>query len=138
MKKLLLIILTGILLVCLNCNKDNSTNPTDNQKWTGTIKVNINYIGTGSVDNFHKIYIGLWYDEFSGSVDLLDDISTSSGSVTFTVEKKINFVGAFFDKDGSGSWMLTNGDVGELYHDNGFDGPGTPILKAKNQVKKLS
>ena len=125
--RLMLLIIVIVTSFLLSGCSDDDENIEDSAAWSGIITVSISYTGSHTVDNSHKIYVGLWYDQYSGSALMSDSIPSPIDTVSFTVINKLCYVGAFLDVDGYGSEILTESDVGEIYHNYGFYEPGTPL-----------
>jgi len=78
---------------------------------SSTVQVQVNYTGSGAVDEKHKIWVQLWNspDFMSGSSGPpMQEQSTSSktGTVTFTnVQKPVVYVSAAYDPNGQWDGM---------------------------------
>lgn len=77
-----------------------------------TLQVHVNYSGSGTVDEKHKIYVVLWdstafIDGASRPVEL-EPLSSKDGTVTFSEVKKVPaYVSAAFDPNGQ--WDAKSG-----------------------------
>jgi len=86
--------------------------PVHAQQSGSTIQVTLNYTGSGTVDESHKIYVALWdsTDFMKGQARPLQVESTSSktGTVTFSsVKANPAYVSAAFDP--TGKWDSQSG-----------------------------
>jgi hypothetical protein len=97
-----LLTLSGSLLLALA-----ATLPVQAQEKGGTIHVQINYMGSGTVDASHKIYVALWDSpDFakpnSNTMPIaVESTDSKDGTVTFTnVQKSPAYVSAAYDPNG--------------------------------------
>ena len=71
--------------------------------YSADVTVNVNYTGSGTVDASHRIYVNL--DNYSyGAIASTEDLSSSTGSVSFTIPtyNEDMYIDIAYDVDGSG------------------------------------
>jgi hypothetical protein len=94
--------LVGVLVLAL------AALPQQAQEKSGTVRVQINYTGTGTVDEGHKIFVALWdspdFAQPNGNVRpvAVKYVTSKNGIVSFSdVQKTPAYVSAAYDPTGN-------------------------------------
>ncbi len=112
-----------------------------------TLEVRVNYSGSGTVDEKHKIYVAVWdspaFVEASSPVTPLEarPVSSKDGTVVFTgISKSPVYVSAAYDP--SGQWEAQStppaGSSLGLYHNSEGKPEPVPIEPGKKASIELS
>lgn len=140
----ILILFLSLILIIINCEKDRN-NPLDpkadnynavNYDTARTLKVTINYSGTGTVDSSHKLFLRVTSDAAFQNEIASSELASSPATIIYANMPGTVYVAAFYDVDGSHD--PTSGDRAEMYNNKAISATGTPVSIAEGETNHIT